>query len=87
MSEPGRNLDPVAFRLGSAQRINVDENPERSDMWAPRSSRTRAVLPPLSQLTTGDPTQLQRHLTAAQRTTTVVRYTKAYIYTFWSSVQ
>lgn len=82
MSEPGRDLDPLAFQLGSAQRRNVDENPERSDMWALRSSRTRAVLPPLSQLTTGDPTRLQRRLTAARRTATVVRYTKAYIYLY-----
>lgn len=52
-------------------------------MKARGSSRTRALLPPLGQLTTGDPTHLQRHLTATARTTTgvKVRNVKDSIYT------
>lgn len=44
---------PCAARLGSPERRNVDRNPERSELWARWSAPTRALLPPLSQLTLG----------------------------------
>lgn len=44
---------PCAVRLGSPERRNVDRNPERSELWARWSAPTRALLPPLSQLTLG----------------------------------
>lgn len=52
-------------------------------MRARGSSRTGALLPPLGQLTTGDPARLQRHLTAAAGTAAgvEVRNVKDSIYT------